>query len=191
MTGMFGSTPNTFGSRLTSPLGVPSLAYNAARGISGIGLHRLSHQYDRTGRPGDGSPQHQDSAFGVDIDDLDVEGGDPFSAHPSRHLLALEDTRRGGAGPDRAGCPVHLVHAVAGPLPGEVVALDHALETLPFRDTGHVGLPTFDENVRDVDLLTHLVVVRVVDPYLNQMTARSDAGRRIMTCHRLVHLPGR
>src|SRR6202034_2313621 len=105
--------------------------------------------------------------------------------HAAGHPGSLEDTRRGGAGADRAGGPVVLVVAVGGALALEVVALHGPGEALALGDGDGVdplaGAPQVGRQ-----LLAHLVVADVVDPQFHQPPAGVDPGLLVVAEDRLV-----
>src|SRR5665811_1069193 len=124
--------PKTSGSSARSPFRVPSLANNAAEHVSATTLHRLPHEHNCAFRPWDRTAEKHESPNGVDIDDVQIEQRHSLSTHASRHFPAFEHPRRRRTCADRTGRAVHPVHTMAGDRSGEVVALDHTLETLAF-----------------------------------------------------------
>src|SRR5690606_18033499 len=93
---------------------------------------------------------------------------------------AAEHARRGGAGADGAGGPVHAVGAVAGGQAAEAVALHRAGGALALADGGDVDLVAVGQHV-GLELLAHLVLGHVVEAELDEPDARLDA--------RLLELP--
>src|SRR5690606_5320794 len=71
-----------------------------------------------------------------DLRDPEVADRSLHVAHMSRHPLALDDSRRVGAGADRARSSVDPRRAVRCTSTAETVALDHALEATALRAPG-------------------------------------------------------
>ena len=65
----------------------------------------------------------------------------------ARHPLALEQTAGGGTAAGTAGVTMHLLHAVRGPLAGEVVPLHDAGEAAALAGAGHIDRGDFGQNV--------------------------------------------
>src|SRR5690606_4124219 len=182
---MFGSMPNTSGSRFTVPFSVPSAANRGALS-SATGLHRLSNYYVGALGSGNSTAEEQQAPLGVHPDDVEVERGDPVAAHAARHSHALEHPSRCGAGADRAGGAVLLVVAVGSALTGEVVALHDAGEAFALGGAGHVGLLAGLEHVGHGDLLAELEPGHVGDPDLEQGPTRRHAGLGVVALQGLV-----
>ena len=70
------------------------------------------------------------------------------------HAVALEDVVRIGVHADRAGVAMHLFHAVAGPLAGEMVPLHDARRPPALGDAGDIDRLDFGQ-VIDAELLAH------------------------------------
>src|SRR5687767_15279090 len=81
--------------------------------------------------------------------------GVSFSAVVSWHLLSLDDTRRIGAGSDRAGTTVLRV-AVGVRSAAKAVALDDALEAAAFGRSGDLDLLARRKNLHR-DFVTKIV----------------------------------
>jgi hypothetical protein len=68
----------------------------------------------------------QQVVLGIDANHQQVPHRDAVDAHVTGHAMTLEDVVRIGIHADRPDVTVHLLHAVTGALPGEVVPLHHA-----------------------------------------------------------------
>src|SRR5262249_32258639 len=86
---------------------------------------------------GNGAPDQEQVALGIDLDDVRAALGDALRAHLAGHAHPLEDARRIGARADRARS-ADVVGAVRLRAAAEVVPLDRALEALADRDCGHL-----------------------------------------------------
>src|SRR5690554_6292706 len=165
--------PKTSGSREILPALEPS---DLKRGAvsSATSLHRLFEQDHGALGTGHGTVEENEVPLGVHTDHLEVEGGHLLVAYVAGHAHALEDTGGRGAGADGTGGTVLLVVAVRGVLVGEAMMLHHIGEVLVLGDTGDVGLDTLLEHLGDRDLLPDLVLSKVVDTNLDEMTGRLD-----------------
>src|SRR5690606_23802989 len=108
---------------------------------------------------------------------LEVEGRDLGGAHATGHAQAAEHASRRGALADRARGAVLLVVAVRRALAAEAVALHAAGEALAAADRGDVDELALLERL-DGDLLADRVAAHVLEPQLDELGARRDAGLR-------------
>src|SRR5262245_11364824 len=178
MTGMLGFTPNRASSRSTEPearpVGLVSLRVAISGPLAlGVGLGGVADQDDGALGPRHRSLDQQQVAFGVGLDDGEVEGGGPPAAGSARHAGAPEDPRGRGRPADRAGGAVHAVGAVAGAEATEPVALHDPRASLALADGGDVDKLALRQQV-DADLLAHLVVTDVVEAQLDQLDPGLD-----------------
>src|SRR5262245_43774018 len=81
--------------------------------------------------------QDEEVPLGVDADDFQVARGDRARTHVAGHPMALPDTARRRALPDRTGLAVRLRSVCPRPA-AEPVALHAALESASPRDPAHV-----------------------------------------------------
>jgi hypothetical protein len=136
-------------------------------------------------RTGDGALDQEQIAFGIGLDDLEVQHRDALVPVLARHPHPLEDPRRRSARADRPGRAMLLLRAVARAQAGEPVATHDAREPLAARDADDVRAFARGEDVRS-QLLAGRVARGVVRPELDEMTARLAAVRVEVTLHGLV-----
>src|SRR5512134_1399179 len=110
----------------------------------------LGDHHDPVPRARHRAADEEQVALGVHLDDPEPQLGVPRRAVVARHLLALDDARRVGAGADRARLPVPRV-AVAGRAAAEAVPLHDALEPAALGRAGHL-----DQLARGEDPDRHL-----------------------------------
>ena len=176
MTATFGSMPNTASGRSTEPPSAPVCGLHRRRALTSRPPSRASRTNTRPpfgpgteprtrSRLRSASPSTT-SRFSVVVRTLPVLAG---------HLHALEHACRRGARADRARGAVLLVVAVRRALALEVVALHRAGEALALRDAGDVDPVALGEHV-DHDRLADREVGEVVDPQLDEVLRRLDAG---------------
>src|SRR5262249_7592928 len=111
-------------------------------------------------RPGHSAFDEQEVPLRVDGVDGETDLRGTLPAHAAGHLDALEDTRRGRGGADRARL-ADVVRAVRDGAAAEVVPLDRALEALA------------DSGARDLHLVARL----------------EDLDRHVLTLDRLGEMP--
>src|SRR3954466_10149280 len=92
----------------------------------------------------------------------------------TRHLLALDDTRRIGARADGAGTTV-LGVAVGVRTTAEAVALHHALEPAAFRRAGYLYLLARREDL-DRDLVAKIVGRNLLAVFLQLRVVETEAA---------------
>ena len=83
----------------------------------------------------------------VGLHDLEVQRRRLLVSHSTRHFLALEHPRRGGALADGSGLAMDLVGSVRGALALEAVALHDAGKALALADGGDVDVYLFGKRV--------------------------------------------
>jgi len=87
--------------------------------------------------------------FRIEPSDCHITDGDILRTIVTGHTVALEDVVRIGVHTDRPNMPVHLLHAVAGTLTGEIMPHHSACRASPLGDTRDIdGL----DICKDVDL---------------------------------------
>src|SRR4051812_36770084 len=107
---------------------------------------RQYHQVPTAGA-GYRAANEQQLALGVDAHDLEILNGAVRRAVMTRHLLSREHTAGILRHADRTWLVVRNRVAVARAVRGEVVALDHASESLTERHAAHVDFLSDLENV--------------------------------------------
>src|SRR5215216_5058098 len=130
------------------PCAVKAPAWNVVLSAMRSSLSLLLHDDDAVGRTGDGAADVDQVAIHVDL--LDTEMGLRVTRRTvvAGHLLALDDSRRIGAGSDRPGTTVLRV-AVRVRTAANAVALDDALKAAALRRAGDFHRVT---NREDIDL---------------------------------------
>src|SRR5918994_1275976 len=168
------------------PLVSLTLAMSVPRAVA---LRRVADEHDAAVGARHRALHQQQVAFVVALDDREVEGGGLLAAGATGHAGAAEDPGRCGAGPDGAGSTVHAVGTVAGPEAAEAVALHDAREPLALADRGDVDQLALRQQV-GADLLTDLVLAHVVEPQLDELHPRLDAGLVVLAGDGLGELGG-
>src|SRR5690606_2064015 len=143
--------------------------------------HRVADENDAAARAGNGTLDQDETLLSIHRVDLQALHGDALAAHATGPAHALEDTRPGRGGADRAGLAVVAVRTVTRA---------HALEVVALHDTGEAlalgGADDVDELAGfedlDRDLLPEFIGVGVGGAHLGEVAARRDAG--------LLEVPG-
>ena len=151
--------------------------------------HRRLHGHVTTARAGQRAADQQQLALEVHAHDLDVLHGAIRGAKVARHALAGEYAARGLVLTGRARLVVRNRVAVRSTVRREVVALDHAGESLADRDALHVYVLAHLEDV-DADLAADLEVSDLVGlrhAELAQGVARFHGGLGEVAGERLTH----
>src|SRR5438445_5099220 len=126
-------------------------------------LDRRPHDHVAAARAGHRALDEQELPPGIDADDLQTQDRAAHVAEVAGHALAGKHARRALVLAGRAGLVMRDRVAVAGAVGREMVALDHAGETLADRDALYVHLLADLEDL-DADLAADLQVGEVLRP---------------------------
>src|SRR6266550_177892 len=132
------------------------------------------HEHDPVLRTSNGAADVNEIAGGVDTLDAEMSLRVTLGAIVTRHPLALDDTRRIGAGAHGAGTTV-LGVAVGVGTTVESVALDDALEPATLRSAGHLHLFAGGEDL-DRDFVAEVVGRDLLPVFLELRVVETEAA---------------